>query len=229
MISLILISLRSSLYRCKDSCRFLDKFEFVYKMDDRCNWCGADEAFVEGKRYCATCESNMYRECIRCHKPYDQAKYFGFDMNRCNACQRRYYREKELNKKTSEKTLDSDYEDEDSGFESGDTSIISPSGVSPLKSILENEDLSIFNKKLKNGAKKKEKREKSIELDEVEEEKKVVKKKKATAKVPTKATAKASRKKKATPPDKGEPDLAEVYGLVPLVIKKQKLAVMLDT
>lgn len=63
-----------------------------------CNWCNEHVAMKEGKPYCFDCASNMYKECLRCHRPYPDAKYFVEDTtthHRCNACHRKYIKEKE--------------------------------------------------------------------------------------------------------------------------------------
>lgn len=52
-----------------------------------CIWCGCRAALVEGKPYCSCCSSRCLRECVSCHKPYPNLKYFAGSSPRCNSCQ----------------------------------------------------------------------------------------------------------------------------------------------
>ena len=61
----------------------------------RCIWCSSTlQRLEEGKPYCIQCAENCFRECKRCHRPFDDSKYFLLDKDRCNACQRKYSKEK---------------------------------------------------------------------------------------------------------------------------------------
>ena len=71
-------------------------FEEVQK---KCNWCNKYRELVFKKPYCLRCESNMFRECRRCHKPYDDSKYFQLDAIRCNSCHPVYMKGKEKREK----------------------------------------------------------------------------------------------------------------------------------
>ena len=71
-------------------------FEEVQK---KCNWCNKYRELVFKKPYCLRCEKNMFRECRRCHKPYDDNKYFHLDPIRCNSCHPIYLKGKEKREK----------------------------------------------------------------------------------------------------------------------------------
>lgn len=60
-----------------------------------CIYCGGVEPLVEGKKYCVACIAGIYKECIRCKRPFDDVKHFQLDYDRCNACQNKYLKEKE--------------------------------------------------------------------------------------------------------------------------------------
>ena len=55
----------------------------------------------------------MYRECSNCHLTFDHPKFFIFDENRCNPCQKKY--EKKMQKKPISKVVEvvSDHDSED--------------------------------------------------------------------------------------------------------------------
>lgn len=61
----------------------------------KCNFCLATTTLVKNKPYCQKCHRNCFRECSRCHKPYNHEKFFELNEVRCNTCQRRYLKEKE--------------------------------------------------------------------------------------------------------------------------------------
>lgn len=67
-------------------------FENVLK---RCNWCNKYSELAEGKKYCLKCAKKCYKECRRCHRPYDEPKYFKLDNTRCDTCQTAYLKERE--------------------------------------------------------------------------------------------------------------------------------------
>lgn len=60
-----------------------------------CNWCTKLTKLAKGKKSCNECISQSYRTCRRCQKPYDSKDYFQLDEKRCNACQRKYLKEKQ--------------------------------------------------------------------------------------------------------------------------------------
>lgn len=61
----------------------------------RCNYCNTFSKLAPGKQYCGKCKERCYRECKRCKKPYDNAKYFTEDHARCNSCQAKFLKERE--------------------------------------------------------------------------------------------------------------------------------------
>ena len=68
------------------------EFEDIQKP---CIWCRSYNKLAQGKKYCIKCSQNCFRECKRCHRPFDDQKYFQKDANRCNSCQTTYLKEKE--------------------------------------------------------------------------------------------------------------------------------------
>ncbi len=64
----------------------------------KCNWCGENGALANGKPYCDVCKSRCYRECCRCKRPFEKARFFLLDPNgiRCNSCQHKYLKEKDM-------------------------------------------------------------------------------------------------------------------------------------
>ena len=61
-----------------------------------CIWCRQYKPLVPGKQYCTTCKKQCYRECTRCHRPFNNQKYFSdTDGERCNACHKKYMKERE--------------------------------------------------------------------------------------------------------------------------------------
>ena len=71
-------------------------FEEVQK---KSNWFNKYRELMFKKPYCLRCEKNMFRECRRCHKPYDDNKYFHLDPIRCNSCYPIYLKGKEKREK----------------------------------------------------------------------------------------------------------------------------------
>ena len=59
-----------------------------------CIWCRQINPLAPGKQYCTTCKKQCYRECIRCHRPFNHPRYFTQDNHRCNACQKKYLKER---------------------------------------------------------------------------------------------------------------------------------------
>lgn len=75
-----------------DSESLLTTFKGVKKT---CNWCKEYKPLHEGKPFCADCHANMYKECTRCHLPYPKEIYFEMNDRRCNACQKKFLKEKQ--------------------------------------------------------------------------------------------------------------------------------------
>jgi hypothetical protein len=60
-----------------------------------CNWCSALFDYDTTKKpYCETCKQHMLKECIRCHRPMTLERYFTLNDTRCNACHKKYLKEK---------------------------------------------------------------------------------------------------------------------------------------
>ena len=59
-----------------------------------CCWCRRVCKLVDGKPYCHACKVDCFRECIRCHRPFPNEKYFSMSHDRCNACSKKYLKEK---------------------------------------------------------------------------------------------------------------------------------------
>lgn len=59
-----------------------------------CSWCKQVSSLLPNKSYCVGCKSNMFRECVRCHLPFPDEKYFQAGGNRCNSCQKKYEKER---------------------------------------------------------------------------------------------------------------------------------------
>lgn len=59
-----------------------------------CNWCFQKNEMKKDKPYCVLCSKNCFKECSRCHRPFPDKKYFGDNMVRCLACQRKYLKER---------------------------------------------------------------------------------------------------------------------------------------
>lgn len=70
----------------------LTSFQGVVKS---CVWCKEHTRLKDGKPYCLKCCNRMFQECVRCHFPYPDAKYFSEHDSRCNSCQKKYMKEKE--------------------------------------------------------------------------------------------------------------------------------------
>ena len=84
-----------------------------------CNWCTSMAApLTNGKPFCEACRSRCYRECCRCRRPFQSAKYFTEDLTgrRCNSCQRKYLKEMST---VSKQTVVSD---ESNGFSASEES-----------------------------------------------------------------------------------------------------------
>ena len=76
-------------------------------MGKKCNWCCKKVELIEKKTYCKKCEENCERECIRCHRPFDDLKYFNKNEKRCDSCQLKYEKEKEKRTKIIETSSNS--------------------------------------------------------------------------------------------------------------------------
>ena len=72
-------------------------------MSKRCNWCGQRVALLPGKPYCKNCCKSAYRICPRCHRCFNHQIFFRKCATRCNACQRKYIKER-LNRRLSTAT-----------------------------------------------------------------------------------------------------------------------------
>ena len=70
----------------------------------KCVYCGDETELIENKKYCEQCSDNMYKECIRCHLPYESEQYFSINEKRCNSCKKKIENEKS---KREEKKLHS--------------------------------------------------------------------------------------------------------------------------
>ena len=81
----------------------------------RCNYCQKLTKLAPGKSYCLKCKARCYRECRRCHKPYDSEKFFQRDHLRCNSCHARLVKERERRqlKRMAEQNKTGDEEDGD--------------------------------------------------------------------------------------------------------------------
>ena len=81
------------------------EFEEVVKA---CDWCNLYSKLGPGKKYCVKCSSKCYLECKRCHRPFDDPKFFQKDQNRCNSCQTLYLKEGEKRLKRKKQTTEMD-------------------------------------------------------------------------------------------------------------------------
>ena len=59
-----------------------------------CNWCNEANKLQSGKKFCERCSHNMFQECIRCHKPYPDERFFKNHKKRCNSCHQKILLEK---------------------------------------------------------------------------------------------------------------------------------------
>lgn len=89
-----------------DSESLLTTFKGIKKT---CNWCKEYKPLHEGKPYCKDCSAKMHKECTRCHLPYPKESYFEINDRRCNACQKKFLKEKE---KRENKKRESDIDSE---------------------------------------------------------------------------------------------------------------------
>ena len=71
-----------------------------------CNWCQRCVPLVNAKPYCKKCHNAAYKECVRCHRPLPDEKYFTEDeqQRRCNSCQRKYLLERNRRLAKKDKT-----------------------------------------------------------------------------------------------------------------------------
>ena len=60
----------------------------------KCIWCKEHKKLECGKKYCVDCARNKFKECMRCHMPYPNEKYFQKNQKRCNACQNKLTQER---------------------------------------------------------------------------------------------------------------------------------------
>ena len=80
----------------------------------RCNYCQKLTKLAPGKNYCLKCKARCFRECRRCHKPYDSEKFFQRDQLRCNSCFSRLLKERERRqlKRMAEQSKAGDHEED---------------------------------------------------------------------------------------------------------------------
>ena len=79
-------------------------------MGKKCIWCCKKVELIEKKTYCKRCEEKCERECIRCHRPFDDLKFFSKNEKRCDSCQLKFEKEKEKRRvkiETSSNSTDS--------------------------------------------------------------------------------------------------------------------------
>ena len=55
----------------------------------KCNWCGHDTELVENRKYCHMCSECCVQECVQCHRPFNDLRFFELSKIRCNACERK--------------------------------------------------------------------------------------------------------------------------------------------
>ena len=88
------------IYSC-DSCKVKLKRQLTrhkvkkHSIERPCNWCAVN--FTTSPKqmyYCDKCKAKCVKESKRCHLPFTDLKYFELDSKRCNACQRKYLKEK---------------------------------------------------------------------------------------------------------------------------------------
>lgn len=89
----------------------MSDFSDFEDLQKRCNYCNLYNKLSTGKPYCTKCKTNCYRECRRCHKPYDDSKFFMKDETRCNSCHTKL--EKERSKRISKRQHEQKEEEED--------------------------------------------------------------------------------------------------------------------
>lgn len=70
---------------------------FEEKTKQSCRWCKNFTYLKDGSTYCYTCHEQSYRVCSRCKCPFPDSKYFSDsdDGKRCNACHKKYMKERE--------------------------------------------------------------------------------------------------------------------------------------
>jgi len=51
-----------------------------------CSFCFRIGTNIEGKKYCAYCAENCFKECEQCHLPLPTEHSFYFDNKVCNKC-----------------------------------------------------------------------------------------------------------------------------------------------
>lgn len=103
-----------------------------------CNWCDRHVALLAGKPFCKDCDMKCFRECCRCHRPFNHPKYFQLDplKQRCDACQRKLLQERtRLNMKKSKQIIESDTDSlpSDTGSEEVEKKIVKD--PAPIKKV----------------------------------------------------------------------------------------------
>lgn len=102
----------------EDSSSFSDASDFE-DHSKPCSWCGKFLKLLPAKSYCQKCSDNCHKECRRCKRPFPDKKHFELDKDRCNACHRKYAkeREKRLTKKAKQDGGKRKIKDDHSGDE----------------------------------------------------------------------------------------------------------------
>ena len=115
------------------------------------------KTLVANKHYCELCRSHSFKECVRCHRPFDHPKYFQLDRekNRCDTCQTKYINELIKRTKMSSKPIKLVFSDSD------------PESISSIESV------SILSKKERAGDERSKKRRKKTTSDDDESYSKV--------------------------------------------------------
>lgn len=82
----------------KTSSSFEDSDQEVSETKKRCNWCNKKKKLFQNKPYCLECKIAAVGICSRCHRCFDDQKYFTLSKLRCNACERKRIAEQDKRK-----------------------------------------------------------------------------------------------------------------------------------
>lgn len=55
-------------------------------MDLDCNYCYKINSNIFGKKYCEDCAGKCFKECLKCHKPFQTQYSYFYSDNLCNKC-----------------------------------------------------------------------------------------------------------------------------------------------
>lgn len=88
-----------------------------HEVQTRCNWCHKFTKLCHGAKHCSTCDTNAYRVCRRCKRPFPSADYFTDDSARCNSCQRKYIKERERREMKKQERIQSGRRSSETDFE----------------------------------------------------------------------------------------------------------------